>query len=136
VRAFAPGAVPTPNHSGGWYNSGQSGWGEVVDEHIVAGNPSTGIVSYVFDDLNEPRWTLGEAPGTSGQMAQNTFLVHCPWCSRFDDFGSFPLASGNLVRTFQSQTTGTLDMNLVFPPPLSGSWSRTALPIQMLTPPQ
>ena len=52
-----------------------------------------------------------------------------------EDFGAFPLPAGTISRSYQSQTTGTLDTNIVFPAPLSGSWSRTALPIQMLTPP-
>lgn len=135
VRAFSPSAVPNPNHSGGWFNPDQSGWGVVIDEHRVNNQDATGFLGYIFDDGNEPRWALGEEPNSAGSMALNTYLVHCPSCPRFEDFGAFPLPAGTISRSYQSQTTGTLDTNIVFPAPLSGSWSRTALPIQMLTPP-
>lgn len=134
-RAFSPTAVPNPNHSGGWFNSGQSGWGVVIDEHIVSNQASTGFLGYIFDNANEPRWALGEAVGSSGLMLMNTYLVHCPSCPVFEDFGSLPLPAGNITRSYQSQTTGTLDTAIVFPAPLSGSWTRNALPIQMITPP-
>ena len=134
-RAFSPTAVPNPNHSGGWFNSGQSGWGVVIDEHIVNSQSATGFLGYIFDNANEPRWALGEATGSSGQMPLNAYLVHCPSCPVFADFGSFPLPAGNITRSYQSQTTGTLDTAIVLPAPLSGSWTRNALPIQMVTPP-
>jgi hypothetical protein len=40
-----------------------------------------------------------------------------------------------MIYTYASQTQGTYSMNLVLPAPLSGSWVRDALPVQMLTPP-
>lgn len=136
VRLFSPTAVPNPNHSGGWYAPSESGWGLVIDEHRINNQDATGIVSYIYDAANEPRWALSEAFNSAGNtLAQNVYLVHCPYCPNFEDFGSFPLPAGNLTRSYQSQTTGMLNSAITFPAPLGGSWNRNALPIQMLTPP-
>lgn len=135
VRFYSGSDLPTPNHSGGWYNPAESGWGLVVDEHRIAGQASTGIVSYLYDAANEPRWTLGEQFNTSNTVAHNLFYVHCPSCPRFSDFGTQAVAVGTMTRSYQSQTAGTIDTALTLPATFGGSWNRTALPIQMLTPP-
>ncbi len=135
VRVFPTSGLPSPNHTGGWYNPSESGWGLAVDEHRVGGQPSTGMVAYFYDAANQPRWTLGEQLNTGSSVAHNSYLVHCPSCARFDDFGATATAVGTMTRSYQSQTTGTLDSSITLPAPLSGSWNRSALPIQMITPP-
>ena len=62
--------------------------------------------------------------------------MHCPTCPNFADFLSFPLSAGSVSRTFDTQTSGTQTMNVVFPAPLGGSFTRNAVPFQMLTTPQ
>ncbi len=136
VRLYAPSAVPNPNHSGGWYSPGESGWGVVIDEHRINGQDATGVVSYIYDNANEPRWALSEAFNGTGALVQNVFLVHCPHCPNIEDFGTLPLPAGSLSPSYQSQTTGMLNTAITLPAPLGGSWNRNALPIQMLTPPQ
>ena len=107
----------------------------VVDEHRIGGQPSTGMIGYLYDAANQPRWTLGEQYNTSNTVAHSTFFVHCPSCARFDDFGTTATAVGTITRSYQSQTTGTLDSSITLPAPFSGSWNRSALPIQIITPP-
>lgn len=135
VRLYPSSDLPSPNHTGGWYNPSESGWGLAVDEHRIGGQPSTGMVAYFYDGANQPRWTLGEQYNTSNTVAHRTYFVHCPSCASFDDFGATVTAAGTMTRSFQSQTTATLDTAISLPAPLVGSWNRTALPIQMITPP-
>jgi hypothetical protein len=135
VRFYSASNLPTPNHSGGWYNPGQSGWGLVIDEHKIGEQDSTGMISYLYDEQNQPRWTLGEQFNTSNTVSHLLFYVHCPSCPRFSDFGTLAQPAGTMTRSYQSQTTGTLDTAITLPAPLGGTWNRSALPIQMLTPP-
>ncbi|MBK6726520.1 MAG: hypothetical protein IPG63_04545 [Xanthomonadales bacterium] len=134
-RFYPSSDLPSPNHTGGWYNPSESGWGVVVDEHRIGGQASTGMIGYLYDAANQPRWTLGEQYNTSITVTHNAFFVHCPSCARFDDFGATATAVGSMTRSYQSQTTGTLDMSISLPAPFGGSWNRSALPIQMITPP-
>lgn len=134
-RFYATTNLPTPNHTGGWRNSGESGWGVVIDEHALQGQASTGMLTYLYDSQDQPRWTLGEQFNSSNTIAHSLFQVHCPGCPRFADFGSLAQAVGTVTRSYQSQTAGTLDSTLTLPAPLGGTWNRAALPIQMITPP-
>ena len=134
IRAFASNNIPTPNHTGGWYNPAESGWGIAVDEHVLNGN-DTWFINYIYDAANEPRWTIGAAQNNGGFIEQHIFLVHCPFCPKFNDFTSFASDAGGQTRTYSSQTQATLGSTITLPPPLSGTWNRTSLPIQMITPP-
>ena len=135
VRFYDTANLPNPNHTGGWRNAGESGWGVVIDEHALQGQASTGMLTYLYDAQNQPRWTLGEQFNSSNTIAHSVFQVHCPSCPRFPDFGSTAQSVGNVTRSYQSQTVGTLDSTLTLPAPLGGTWNRVALPIQMITPP-
>lgn len=127
---------PAPNRTGVWYNAGESGWGEVLDDHVVNNANESVIINYLYGTDNVARWTLGaSADLNQGPMALTAFRVHCPTCPSFPDFGSLPLPAGTLSRTFSSQTNGTYSTNSTLAsPPLD--WVRTNLPIEMISRPQ
>jgi hypothetical protein len=135
ARFYSTSNLPSPNHTGGWRNAAESGWGVVVDEHLLQGQPSTGMLTYLYDAQNQPRWTIGEQPHSSNTISHSVTFVHCPNCARFANAGTAAQVVGTTTYSYQSQTTGTLDTMLTLPAPLGGTWNRTALPIQMITPP-
>ena len=131
-----PGARGAPNRTGAWYYAAESGWGQVIDDHRSGGAPEEVAINYIYDGSGAPVWTLGATSALdAGSMSLNTYLVHCPTCANFPDFGAFPLAAGSLTRSYQSLTTGTLSTQMTLPAPLSGAWIRSNIPIQMLTVP-
>lgn len=134
-RVYPQNDLPTPNHTGGWANASESGWGAVVDEHRVGAQPSTGVVTYLYDQAGLARWSLGEQANTSNVVAQSMFAVHCPTCAQIPAFGASVVPIGPLTYHWTSQTTGTLDAALTLPSGIVGTWNRSGLPVQMITPP-
>ena len=133
----AYGSTRPPNErTGAWFNPGESGWGLLIDDHFLAGNaPDQVIFNYIFDAQGQPVWTLGAVPNLNGgTMEQRAFFPHCPGCPAVTDFGS--LSAGSTTTSYSGLTRGTHSTNIVLPAPLSGSWIRNNLPIQMLTVPQ
>lgn len=129
--------APNPNRTGAWFFPSESGWGTAYDDHVSGGAFDQVGINYLYGDGGTARWSLGATSSpNSGTIAQNTYLVHCPTCPNFADFLSFPLSAGSVSRTFDTQTSGTQTMNVVFPAPLGGSFTRNAVPFQMLTTPQ
>ncbi|HET7845338.1 MAG TPA: hypothetical protein VFL14_14370 [Xanthomonadales bacterium] len=128
---------PNPNRTGAWFFPAESGWGTAYDDHVLGGAFDEVGINYLYGGDGIARWTLG-ATSTAGTatIAQNTFLVHCPSCPNFADFISFPLGAGSVTRTFATNGTGTQTMNIVYPAPLSGTFTRNAVPFQLLTTPQ
>ena len=93
------------------------------------------VVNYLFDGEGRPTWTLGGTPGfTGGTAPHRAFFVHCPGCPAIVDAPT--AAAGTSTTVFSSRTTGTYSTNITLPAPLSGTWVRNNLPIQMLSPPQ
>jgi hypothetical protein len=128
---------PNPNRTGAWFFPAESGWGTAYDDHVLGGNFDQVGINYLYGGDGTARWSLGSTSSpNAGAIPQTTFLVHCPSCPNFADFLGFPLDAGTVSRTFTSQTLGTQTMGVVFPAPLSGSFTRTAVPFQMLTTPQ
>jgi hypothetical protein len=126
----------SPNRTGAWYYAAESGWGQVIDDHRSGAGSEEVAINYIYDAAGNPVWTLGSTPSLdSGAMSLNTYLVHCPTCANLPDFGAFPLAAGSLTRSYQSLTTGTLSTNMALPGPLSGTWIRSNVPIQLLSVP-
>ena len=111
------------------------GW-DALGTMILAGNaPDQVIFNYIFDAQGQPVWTLGAVPNLNGgTMEQRAFFPHCPGCPAVTDFGS--LSAGSTTTSYSGLTRGTHSTNIVLPAPLSGSWIRNNLPIQMLTVPQ
>lgn len=135
ARVYATSNLPTPNHTGGWANAGESGWGLVVDEHVVLGQAATGMLAYLYDGQNEPRWTIAEQPNTSTTQTHSVSFVHCPSCPHFPslDISSQPV--GTISRSYQSQTAGTFSVNFTWPAAFGGTWNRSSFPLQLITPP-
>lgn len=134
-RVYATGDLPTPNHTGGWANANESGWGLVVDEHRVAGQPSTGMLAYLYDDRDEPRWTIAESTNTTTTQTHVVSHVHCPTCPFFPNLAAETQVVGTVSRSYASQTSGTFGIDFTWPTGFGGGWSRTAFPMQMITPP-
>lgn len=135
TRFYSTADLPTPNHTGGWANANESGWGLVIDEHRVLGADSTGILSYLYDGQNEPRWTIADRPNTETTQTHSVYSVHCPSCPYFPNLGTNPQVVGTISRSYQSQTTGTFDVNFTWPASFGGTWNRTSFPLQLITPP-
>ena len=126
---------PAPDRTGAWYNPGESGWGPIVDDHLLNGANESVIINYNYGTDGTARWTLGASPDLNqGAMSLSTFRVHCPTCPSFPDFFDLPLPAGNLNRSYSSQTRGTYSSNSTLAnPPLS--WIRNNLPIEMISRP-
>jgi hypothetical protein len=132
-----PGTRPNPNRTAAWYPPAESGWGTVFDDHFLSGNPEQVGINYIYGSDGVARWALGASSNlTSGSQSQNTWLVHCPDCPNFNDFGSFPLASGSITRSFSSQTAGTVSTSITIPSPAPSNFVRNNANFQMLTTPQ
>lgn len=133
-----PGARPAGHHTQAWFHPPQSGWGLVFDEHVLQGQPDLVVISYLYGANGTARWSLGATGDVaSGAMPQSTFLVHCPGCPSFADFGSFPLPAGTLLRNFESRTQGSAQPEVTWPEVIDGSFLRSSfLDIIPLAPPQ
>lgn len=127
---------PPNERTGAWFNPGESGWGVLLeDEFPVPGLEEQLVVNYLFDAAGRPTWTLGGTPGFNGGTAQHrVFFVHCPGCPAIIDAPN--AAAGSSSITFGSRTSGTYNTSINLPAPLSGTWVRSNLPLQMLSPPQ
>jgi hypothetical protein len=127
----------TPERTGAWFNPGESGWGVLLEDAApLPGLPIDQlVVNYLYDAAGRPTWTLGAVPGTTGGTAQHrVFFVHCPGCPAIVDAPTAPAGSSTIG--FSGLTTGTYSTNITLPSPLSGTWVRNNLPLQMLSPPQ
>jgi hypothetical protein len=138
MEYFTTGSAPNPNRTGAWYNPNESGWGEVIHQFDSGGVSNTFAVNYIYDASAQPRWVIGQettanfAAGTSAK----SFTVHCPGCPWLADWNSFPQASGTASAVFTDATTGRTTTDIVLPAPLTGTWQRSNLPLQLLTVPQ
>ena len=126
---------PTGQRTGAWFNPAESGWGVLIDDHFLPTNAAEHvIVVYFYDAQGRPTWALGGSPDlNSGSMVQRSFWVHCPTCPALVNFPA--QAIGSLNYNYGSRTQGTYSINITLPAPLSGTWVRNNLPIQMLTQP-
>ncbi|MFO0042791.1 MAG: hypothetical protein ACK55W_12765 [Pseudomonadota bacterium] len=134
---LAYGLTRPPNERTGlWFNPAENGWGVLLeDEFPVAGVEEQVVLNYIYDADGRPTWTLGGTPGFGGGTAQHrAFFVHCPSCPALVDLPTAP--AGTSTTVFSTRTTGTYSTSINLPAPLSGTWLRSNLPLQMLTPPQ
>ncbi len=137
VTLLYPGARPGGHRSQAWFHPPEAGWGVVFDEHLLGGQRDLVNIAYLYGENGTARWSLGDTLQVNGAtIGQRTFLVHCPGCPSFADFGSFPLPVGSIVHAFGSQTSGQLALDITWPAGVGGSFRRsTPLPIQPLAPP-
>jgi lysyl endopeptidase len=128
---------PSPNRTGSWFPPSESGWGLAIDDHFLPnGQSEQVIVNYFYDAANNPVWTLGGGSITGGTQPQNLFRVHCPSCPSLPDLLNDIRPAGTVTTTYTGLTTGTYSTAITFPPPVTGDWFRTNLPIQMISSPQ
>ncbi len=128
------------NRTQAYYNPSQSGWGSVVDTaRTPNGAEQEFTINYFYDAQGAPVWTIGihnTMTAAAHTFAQSTWRVHCPACPQLTDWGTLTLPSGTMRRTWTGIGTGTVDTTITLPAPLSGSWTRSNLPIQALGPVQ
>ncbi|HET9483903.1 MAG TPA: PKD domain-containing protein [Xanthomonadales bacterium] len=128
---------PTPNRTGSWFPPSESGWGMAIDDHFLPnGQSEQVIVNYFYDAANNPVWTLGGGAVTGGTQPHNLFRVHCPSCPSLPDMLNDIRPAGTVTTNYTGITTGTYSTAITFPAPIAGSWNRSNLPIQMISPPQ
>ena len=135
-RTFANANVGQANHTGLWNSAGQSGWGVLFDEHINAASSAESLaVDYLYDSAGAPTWVLGAASNLSGTMPMNVYQVHCPWCPNLTDFASATFsAAGSQTRSYNDSSNGLFGASINVPA-TSTNWSRSDLPIRLLTTP-
>lgn len=138
VSLLYPGARPAGHRTQAWFHPPEAGWGVVFDEHLLNGQRDLVNIAYLYGEGGLARWSLGDTLQVHGAtVAQRTFLVHCPSCPSFADFGNFPLAAGSLSHSFASPTSGQIAIDVSWPAAVGGSFRRSsALPVQPLAPPQ
>lgn len=136
VQAYT-GGYARPERTGLWFNPAEDGWGVLLEDVApITGRPIDQLVlNYLYDGAGRPTWALGAVPGVAGGSAPlRVFFAHCPDCPALVDPPTAP--AGTSTTAFGSLTTGTYSTNITLPAPLSGTWVRSNLPVQLLTPPQ
>ncbi len=128
---------PTPNRTGSWFPPSESGWGLAIDDHFLPnGQSEKVIVNYFYDAASNPVWTLGGGPVAGGTQPHNLFRVHCPSCPSLPDLLADIRPAGQVTINHTGNTTATYSTAITFPAPLTGSWNRTNLPLQLISPQQ
>lgn len=126
-----------PNHSQTWYSTAESGWGLSV-ESLVTGPSSVleFMVGYLYDAQGTARWVLGTDDSTSGGDAPlSVYRTHCPSCPWLVDWAASEQPAGSLSRVYTGPTSMLFSSQIALPPPLSGSWNRSNLPLTTIGPP-
>jgi len=135
VHGFQGINTGTPNRTGAWYHPAEEGWGATYDSYST-GTAREFVASYFYDAVGQPRWVLGDTPATTTvDFPVQTYSVQCPVCA-WTPFLDSAQAAGSMRRNFTTPTTGTLTTGFTLPAPMVGTWNRSAVPINLLTPPQ
>jgi hypothetical protein len=135
ARTYGDANAGTAGHSGLWNTAGQSGWGVMIEDHVNGGAQDSFVVDYLYDASGAPTWLLGVAPNLQGQMSMTTYEVHCPWCPNFTDFANTASNGGTQTRTFSDAGNGIFG-SAINAPATNTTWTRSNLPIRLLTTPQ
>lgn len=139
IEIFKDSGLPysTPNHTGQWYNPGQSGWGMGISTLDTGGEAYFEFAAmFLYDSSGEPTWVIGSSDQENGSMAMVSQWVHCPGCPRIADQSSFQFPAGTYTRTYSGNGTATINAAITLPAPLSGSWNRSNLPWQAIGTPE
>ncbi|HET9482999.1 MAG TPA: M23 family metallopeptidase [Xanthomonadales bacterium] len=128
---------PEPNRTGSWFAASESGWGEAIDDHILPnGATEQVIVNYYYDRAGRAVWTLGGGALAGGTMVHNVFFAHCPSCAALPDFAAHAKPAGTVTTAYDGVRRGTYSTRIDLPAPLEGTWTRDALPIELISEPQ
>lgn len=103
--------------SGVWYSPARSGTGHTLNAHPGIENNGT----YIYDSLGIARWVLAQAsPFGPASMPISQLDGFCPLCTQ-----KTPTLTpiGTLTRSYATDTTGNVKIDLQFKAPLSGSWN-------------
>lgn len=104
--------------TGQWYNPGESGWGLAINKQGEVEIQS----AYLYDADGLPVWLLSDVTDEQGRSELRGFAgVHCPACPWIP---AEPRAAGPLLRTFEDADNLRLDVDIVLPEPMSGTWFR------------
>jgi hypothetical protein len=124
------------NHTQTWFNPAESGWGLAI-ETLYAGQPFEFVGAFIYDSTGAPRWVTGAVNSFSGgQIDLNGHRPHCPACPWIVDWSSDAVAAGSLqLRYEENQQRASLDTAISLPLPYTGSWNRTDLEIEPISPP-
>ncbi len=123
-----PPGNPQPNSSGMWYNNGESGWGTTFNSRDL----TDFALVYFFDDVGNPVWELGITENDAGgTIPMSYYTASCPYCAWVQEQGT---AAGTIELQFDG-VSGLIDTDLTLPGPVTGSWSRSDLPITILSEP-
>lgn len=137
VHLLAANAAANPDLTGHYFRPGEGGWGQTY-ESFVGSAPSMFILNYIYDSAGQPRWTLAQEPDSNlGNLNTLSYQTHCPSCA-WMDINPTVLNAGtqkrNLKRDLQGKGVGIIDTNFILPAPLNGTWLRTNLDVQSITP--
>lgn len=134
VHGFTDIASGNPNRTGVYFHAPESGWGQTYDSYRLGGVDREFIATYLYDGNGAPYWVLTDAEAAAtGDLGTNAYRVHCPGCG-WTEFLDTVTPAGTMRRRFTAPGAATLDTQFVLPPPASGTWTRQAIPIQILTP--
>lgn len=104
--------------TGQWYTPAESGWGLAFNKQ---GNVEIQS-AYLYDAAGWPIWLLSDVTDEQGQSELRGFAdVHCPACPWIP---AQPRAAGPLLRTFEDARNLRLDVDIVLPEPMVGTWHR------------
>jgi hypothetical protein len=73
--------TPTPvsqTITEGLGNATDSGWGQTYESYVSGGVAQHFILTYLYDDAGEPRWTLGSLAASQASGPVSTYQVQCP----------------------------------------------------------
>src|SRR3989440_2680971 len=70
------GVISEIDHTGHWYDPGQTGWGFTVTEQ----GDVLGAVLYTYDAAGEPTWLAGFNRGIAPRVELFATTGSCPWC--------------------------------------------------------
>jgi hypothetical protein len=111
-----------------WFPPAESGWGLSLER---VGTQDLAVV-YFYDAQGEPTWALGTGSFDATLELESFFSeTLCPGCAGAPLRESIP--AGTLDVAVERRKRGLLDIDVSFPSPIEGQWSRTDLEIQPLT---
>jgi hypothetical protein len=94
---------------------------------VTAVSAADAEAAYLFDATGAPRWLLGATttPGATVTIPLLQYTGFCPTCAR--TAAPTTVQAGQMTRTYASNTTGNLDINVDFADPVPGTWIRAGV---------
>jgi hypothetical protein len=137
---FAHGS-PTPDFTGSWYNSEDTGWGLTLVTQGSGGDETLMVVLYYYDAGNQPRWALGSASGVDlGSEILVEMLQFTGFCLSCPPGGVESTTVGEVRLTLAAPSLGldagnVASVDVEFSGAPGGRWLKADSPIQLLSDP-